>query len=73
MCAFYRRHPFLNTEIEICVTNEELSGNRKPNAVVVIGFGDRESMDARFQMPIKKDPWLYKYMVDKDNDGMVGE
>ncbi|SEM87513.1 DNA/RNA non-specific endonuclease [Terribacillus saccharophilus] len=32
-----------------------------------------EAKAAGFSMPITSDHWLYKYMKDNDNDGMVGE
>ena len=32
-----------------------------------------EAKAAGFSMPITKDHWLYKYMDDRDGDGMVGE
>lgn len=32
-----------------------------------------EAKAAGFSMPIKSDHWLYPYMRDNDNDGMVGE
>lgn len=32
-----------------------------------------EAKAAGFSMPITSDHWLYKYMRDNDNDGMVGE
>lgn len=32
-----------------------------------------EAKAAGFKMPIRSDHWLYKYMTDGDNDGMVGE
>lgn len=32
-----------------------------------------EAKAAGFSMPIKSDHWLYNYMIDADNDGMVGE
>jgi hypothetical protein len=32
-----------------------------------------EAKAAGFKMPITKDHWLYKYMDDRDGDGMVGE
>jgi hypothetical protein len=32
-----------------------------------------EAKAAGFKMPIRSDHWLYKYMRDGDNDGMVGE
>lgn len=33
----------------------------------------KEAKEARYSMPITKDHWLYKYMDDRDGDGMVGE
>ncbi|KAA0560737.1 hypothetical protein F0342_21485 [Bacillus sp. CH30_1T] len=33
----------------------------------------KEAKDAGFSMPIMSDHWLYPYMRDNDNDGMVGE
>ncbi|MFP7494410.1 DNA/RNA non-specific endonuclease [Terribacillus saccharophilus] len=33
----------------------------------------KEAKAAGFSMPITKDHWLYPYMDDRDNDGMVGE
>ncbi|WP_079913042.1 DNA/RNA non-specific endonuclease [Paenibacillus sp. 32352] len=33
----------------------------------------KEAKAAGFQMPITSDHWLYKYMDDRDGDGMVGE
>lgn len=33
----------------------------------------QEAKDAGFSMPITSDHWLYPYMRDNDNDGMVGE
>jgi len=32
-----------------------------------------EAEAAGFKMPITKDHWLYKYMTDRDRDGIVGE
>ncbi|MEH7158939.1 DNA/RNA non-specific endonuclease [Neobacillus drentensis] len=32
-----------------------------------------EAKAAGFQMPITRDSWLYKYMDDRDGDGLVGE
>lgn len=32
-----------------------------------------EAKAAGFKMPITRDHWLYKYMDDRDGDGMVGE
>ncbi|MDM5220805.1 DNA/RNA non-specific endonuclease [Peribacillus sp. NJ11] len=33
----------------------------------------KEAKAAGFSMPITSDHWLYPYMEDRDNDGMVGE
>ena len=33
----------------------------------------KEAKAAGFSMPITSDHWLYPYMDDRDNDGMVGE
>ena len=33
----------------------------------------KEAKEAGFKMPITSDHWLYPYMDDRDNDGMVGE
>lgn|SRR5690606_29290930 len=33
----------------------------------------KEAKAAGFKMPITRDHWLYPYMDDRDNDGMVGE
>ena len=33
----------------------------------------KEAKDAGYSMPITSDHWLYPYMRDNDNDGMVGE
>lgn len=32
-----------------------------------------EAESAGYSMPITSDHWLYQYMRDNDNDGMVGE
>ena len=39
------------------------------NGIVTIS----EAKAAGYSMPITRDHWLYKYMIDRDNDGMVGE
>ncbi|MFL2139003.1 DNA/RNA non-specific endonuclease [Desemzia sp. FAM 23991] len=33
----------------------------------------KEAKSAGYSMPITRDHWLYQYMDDRDNDGMVGE
>jgi len=39
------------------------------NGIVTID----EATKTGYTMPIYKSHWLYKYMNDGDNDGMVGE
>lgn len=39
------------------------------NGIVTIA----EAKATGFTMPIKSSHWLYKYMIDRDGDGMVGE
>ena len=39
------------------------------NGIVTIA----EAKAAGFSMPITREHWLYKYMQDRDNDGLVGE
>jgi len=49
---------------------ESIEGiDKNGNGIVTIA----EAKAAGFKMPIKSDHWLYKYMIDGDNDGMVGE
>ena len=55
-------------------TNSNKSGDissvdTNGNGIVTI----QEAKDAGFSMPITSDHWLYPYMRDNDNDGMVGE
>ena len=51
-------------------TNEEVTSvDTNRNGQVTI----KEAKAAGFSMPIMSDHWLYPYMQDKDNDGMVGE
>jgi len=47
------------------ISNIDTNGN----GIVTI----KEAKAAGFKMPITSDHWLYKYMIDRDNDGMVGE
>lgn len=59
------------SESEGTLTNEdELSSvDTNGNGQVTI----KEAKAAGFSMPITSEHWLYKYMRDNDNDGMVGE
>jgi len=51
-------------------TNDDISSiDTNGNGMVTIA----EAKAAGFSMPITSDHWLYKYMRDNDNDGMVGE
>ncbi len=55
---------------EAGATEEDISGiDTNGNGTVTIA----EAKAAGFSMPIMSDHWLYKYMIDKDKDGMVGE
>lgn len=45
------------------------SVDKDGNGIVTIA----EAKAAGYKMPITRDHWLYKYMIDRDNDGMVGE
>ena len=59
-------------------TSSTISSNTKGDisSVDVNGNGQvtiKEAKDAGFSMPITSDHWLYPYMRDNDNDGMVGE
>lgn len=50
--------------------SENIEGiDKNGNGIVTIA----EAKAAGFKMPIKSDHWLYKYMIDGDSDGMVGE
>ncbi|WP_033828812.1 DNA/RNA non-specific endonuclease [Bacillus andreraoultii] len=51
-------------------TNHDISNvDTNGNGQVTI----KEAKAAGFSMPITRDHWLYPYMDDRDNDGMVGE
>ncbi|GAM12139.1 DNA/RNA non-specific endonuclease [Mesobacillus selenatarsenatis] len=51
-------------------TNDDISSvDTNGNGQVTI----KEAKAAGFSMPITSDHWLYPYMDDRDNDGMVGE
>jgi hypothetical protein len=51
-------------------SNEDISKvDTNHNGSVTIG----EAKAAGFKMPITRDSWLYKYMDDRDGDGLVGE
>lgn len=51
-------------------SNEDISKvDTNHNGIVTIA----EAKAAGFKMPITRDSWLYKYMDDRDGDGLVGE
>ncbi len=54
---------------EISDTNDISSIDTNHNGTITIA----EAKAAGFSMPIHSDHWLYPYMIDGDNDGMVGE
>ncbi|MCS0543062.1 hypothetical protein NXY55_24085, partial [Aeromonas veronii] len=59
-----------NTNSNSPNTNDEISSvDTNGNGQVTI----KEAKAAGYSMPITSDHWLYPYMRDNDNDGMVGE
>ena len=59
-------------------TNTNTNSNTKGDISSVDTNGNgqvtiKEAKDAGYSMPITRDHWLYPYMDDRDNDGMVGE
>lgn len=56
--------------------NETVSSNEDVSKVDTDHNGKvtiAEAKAAGFKMPITRDSWLYKYMDDRDGDGLVGE
>lgn len=59
--------------------NSKSAGSNKKGDISAIdtnGDGQvsiKEAKAAGFKMPITKDHWLYPYMHDADQDGLVGE
>ncbi|MCM3724599.1 DNA/RNA non-specific endonuclease [Neobacillus cucumis] len=56
--------------------NETVSSNENVSKVDTNHNGSvtiAEAKAAGFKMPITRDSWLYKYMDDRDGDGLVGE
>ncbi|WHY01329.1 DNA/RNA non-specific endonuclease [Neobacillus sp. DY30] len=52
------------------ISNEDVSKvDTNNNGSVTIA----EAKAAGFKMPITRDSWLYKYMDDRDGDGLIGE
>lgn len=63
-----------DNENESSDTNSDTNGDI--SSIDTNGNGQvtiQEAKDAGFSMPILSDHWLYKYMDDRDGDGMVGE
>lgn len=59
-------------------SSKSTSSDKKGDISAIDTNGDgqvtiKEARAAGFKMPITKDHWLYPYMDDRDNDGMVGE
>lgn len=59
-------------------SNESASSSTKGDISSIDTNGDgqvsiKEAKAAGYSMPITRDHWLYPYMHDADNDGMVGE
>ncbi|TCI59098.1 DNA/RNA non-specific endonuclease [Exiguobacterium sp. SH0S2] len=64
------------SEPELPATTEPTEPAGDVSSVDANGNGQvtiQEAKDAGFTMPIMSDHWLYPYMRDNDNDGMVGE
>lgn len=58
--------------------DDKASSNKKEDLSKVDTNGNgkvtiKEAKDAGYSMPIYSDHWLYKYMDDRDGDGVVGE
>ncbi|WP_430540038.1 DNA/RNA non-specific endonuclease [Neobacillus drentensis] len=57
-------------------TNQPVNSNEDVSKVDTNHNGQvtiAEAKAAGFKMPITRDSWLYKYMDDRDGDGLVGE
>ena len=62
--------PPANATVSSVNSNEDISKvDTNHNGIVTIA----EAKAAGFKMPITRDSWLYKYMDDRDGDGVVGE
>lgn len=58
------------SDSQTTITEQDISSvDTNGNGIVTIS----EAKAARYSMPITRDHWLYKFMRDNDNDGMVGE
>lgn len=76
-----------NTEINSSDSSSSSTNTSSPKVNSTTSEGDLSSVDtnengkvtiaeakaAGYTMPITSDNWLYKYMIDNDGDGMVGE
>ena len=70
----------VNASLVLISSKTSASANSNTNgditSVDIDGNGQvtiKEAKAAGYSMPITRDHWLYPYMRDNDNDGMVGE
>lgn len=68
----------IKSELNACNEKKEVNTNEKVNLSAVDTNGNgkvtiAEARAAGYTMPIHSDHWLYKYMDDRDGDGVVGE
>ena len=59
----------IESKPNVAVTGDVSKVDTNGNGTVTIA----EAKAAGFKMPITSSHWLYKYMIDKDKDGQVGE
>lgn len=59
----------INQDSSFIEASELLRIDKNNDGIVTI----KEAKEAGYSMPIYSDFWLYKYMIDGDGDGMVGE
>lgn len=68
----------VNESLGLTGNKSKSNSNKKGDISKIDTNGDgrvtiKEAKEAGFKMPITRDHWLYPYMHDADNDGMVGE